>query len=625
MSKQAGYSPNFKRPAEIMRMRRKRARSEAGVFSSPSGQGSTSSPGQSDSSPACVRPFSPGPLLVTQTRSGGGIKRRNPFANIENTFSPKKKLLIYNDEGNAEAADSDQMKKMTEKEGEEDMPTKKQCRAALPFSARLTEVDQQELKETPSKKSLNFSEDDSLFEEEEDDVKSLLLKSPQAIAPASIAPPVCTQYPTDWSLKTRVLFTSPLSLSWAEHPKAQEEALGLSQHCRAQFSSLPHSIQDPRSCSELRCAFQQSLVYWQHPSLPWISLFPRINAERSFTGKSTPWAQDTALQKSLMSEWSVSLSSLYSLLKARLCPYFYLCSYQFTVLFRAAGLGGSGSITALISPTTRGLREAMKAEGIKFSLPLVDERRKSKEQQEVEAEQTEKAQDCSELKESKDCQEAEEGESCGYNDENEDDDDGSFSWLKEMGVQDKIKKPDSISIQLRKEGHAVSLDHKPESVVCVEGSDTFTLINFLINCKSLVATAGSQAGLPPTLLAPIAFRGATMHTLKARSVNVKSQVGSTYQNISSLEITGPILPSSLHAVTSLLRPAQKGNYAATLYTHAPTAVMNTQTNNQQCAGGSVDLCGLHPASIQQLQQPSSLGKTALTHINMNNYSYTWKN
>ncbi|XP_065808294.1 protein downstream neighbor of son homolog isoform X1 [Labrus bergylta] len=621
MSQQAGYSPNFKRPAEIMRMRRKRARSEAGAFSS--GAGSTSSPGQSDSSPACVRPFSPGPLH----RSGGGLKRRNPFANIENTFSPKKKLVVYNDEGDAEAVDSNQGNKLTEKEGEEDMPRKRQCRAALPFSARLTEVEQQELQDAPGKKSLNFSEDDSLFEEEEEDVKSPLLKSPQAIAPASIAPPVCTQYPTDWSLKTRVLFTSPLSLSWAENPKAQEEALGLSQHCRAQFTSLPHSIQDPRSCSELRCAFQQSLVYWQHPTLPWISLFPRINAERSFTGKCTPWAQDTALQKSLMSEWSVSLSSLYSLLKTRLCPYFYLCSYQFTVLFRAAGLGGSGSITAFISPTTRGLREAMKAEGIEFSLPLVDERRKSKEQQEVEVEQMEKAQDCSELKESEGCQEAEEGESCGYNNDDEDDDDGSFSWLKEMGVQDKIKKPDSISIQLRKEGTAVSLDHKPESVVCVEGSHTFTLINFLINCKSLVATAGSQAGLPPTLLAPTAFRGATMHTLKARSVNVKSQVGSTYQSISSLEITGPILPSSLQAVTALLRPAQKGNFAATLYTHAPSAVMNTQSNKQQCAAGSVDLCGcgLHPASIQQLQQPSSLGKTALTHINMNNYSYTWKN
>ena len=60
----------------------------------------------------------------------------------------------------------------------------------------------------------------------------------------------------------------------------------------------------------------------------------------------------------------------------------------------------------------------------------------------------------------------------------------------------------------------MSLDHKPKSVVCVEGTHTFTLINFLINCKSLVAAAGPQAGLPPTLLAPNAFMEATMHTLK---------------------------------------------------------------------------------------------------------------
>ncbi|XP_044044329.1 protein downstream neighbor of son homolog isoform X2 [Siniperca chuatsi] len=625
MSQQAGYSPSFKRPAEIMRMRRKRARSDAGVFSSPSGQGSTGSPGQSGSSPACVRPFSPGPLFNTQNRSGGGIKRRNPFANIENTYSPKKKFLIHNDDGNAEAADSYKMKKSTE--GDEDVST--QCQGVLPFSARVTEVEKQEHRDISSKECVPFCEDDSLFEEEEEDVKGPLLKSPQAIAPASISPPICTEYPADWSLKTRLLFTSPLSLSWAEHPKAQEEALGLSQHCRAHFSTLPHSVQDPRSCSELRCAFRQSLVYWQHPSLPWISLFPRINAERSFTGKSTPWAQDTALQHSLMSEWAVSLSSLYSLLKARLCPYFYLCSYQFTVLFRAAGVGGSSSITALISPTTRGLREAMKAEGIEFSLPLIEERRKSREQQNLtvhqgeEEEQEEKAQECSELKEGEACRAGDEGENDGYND----DEDGSFSWLKEMGVQDKIKKPDSITIQLRKEGHAVSLDHKPESVVCVEGSHTFTLINFLINCRSVVAAAGSQAGLPPTLLAPVAFRGATMHTLKARSVNVKSRVGSTFQNISTLEITGPVLPSSLCTVATLLRSAQKGNFSAALYTHIPSAVMNTHTTKQQYTGGSVDLsgCGLHPASIQQLQQPSSLGKTALTHINMNNYSYTWKN
>lgn len=51
---------------------------------------------------------------------------------------------------------------------------------------------------------------------------------------------------------------------------------------------------------------------------------------------------------------------------------------------------------------------------------------------------------CCELQEDEDCQAGDEGENGGYND----DEDGSFSWLKEMGVQDKIKKPDSITIQL---------------------------------------------------------------------------------------------------------------------------------------------------------------------------------
>lgn len=47
---------------------------------------------------------------------------------------------------------------------------------------------------------------------------------------------------------------------------------------------------------------------------------------------------------------------------------------------------------------------------------------------------------CSELKEAE--------ERHGEKDEDNDDEDGSFSWLKEIGVQDKIKKPDSNTIQL---------------------------------------------------------------------------------------------------------------------------------------------------------------------------------
>jgi len=493
----------------------------------------------------------------------------------------------------------------------------------------------QENKTSEKKSPIAVFKDDSLFEDDlfEDGKNTALVKSPQrqAVDEAALPVPEAPEYPADWSLKTRLLFTSSQAFSWAEQPKAQEEAQGLTQHCRAQYADLPHNIQEPRSCPELRCGFQQALQYWQHPSLPWLSLFPRIGAERRFAGKSCPWGNDTELQQSLMREWSVSLTSLYSLLKARLCPYFYLCSYQFTVLFRASGLSGTQGLTALLSPTTRGLREAMKAEGIDFSMPLLEDKRRSKEHGEAS-----KPTDGEEPHSTESGEHSDEEVGKGEEDEDEEDDDdedGGFSWLKEMGVQDQIKKPDSISIKLRKERSTVSLDHRPESVVLVEGPHTHTLINFLINCKSLVAATGTQAGLPPTLLAPNAFRGATLQTLKARSVNIKTQVHSGYQDMCSLEVMGPVMPHSLHMLTQLLRAAQRGSFSTVLYTHEPTAVLNVPvckeakeeaTAPPSAASGALGGCGLSPATLQQALEPASLGKAALRQLHMRSYAYTWK-
>uniref|UniRef100_A0A8C4LC88 Downstream neighbor of SON n=1 Tax=Equus asinus asinus TaxID=83772 RepID=A0A8C4LC88_EQUAS len=333
-----------------------------------------------------------------------------------------------------------------------------------------------------------------------------------------------TELPVDWSIKTRLLFTSSQPFTWADHLKAQEEAQGVVQHCRATEVTLPPSIQDPKLCTELRCAFQQSLVYWLHPAFPWLPLFPRIGADRKMAGKASPWSADEALQDILMSDWSVSFTSLYNLLKTKLCPYFYVCTYQFTILFRAAGLAGNDVITALISPTTRGLREAMKNEGIEFSLPLIKENG-----QEKKASRT----------------------SLGHEEEqamSDEDEEESFSWLEEMGVQDKIKKPDILSIRLRKEKHEVQMDHRPESVVLVKGMNTFTLLNFLINCKSLIATSGPQAGLPPTLLSPIAFRGATMQMLKETVHEELANCGLHPKTLDQLSQTPVLGKSSLRHV-----------------------------------------------------------------------------
>ncbi len=66
--------------------------------------------------------------------------------------------------------------------------------------------------------------------------------------------------------------------------------------------------------------------------------------------------------------------------------------------------------------------------------------------------------------------------------------------------------------------HAEALDALSSSLVSVEGADFNALVNFILNNKNLVSKDGKFAGIPPTLLAPTQFLGATMHVLKASTV-----------------------------------------------------------------------------------------------------------
>ncbi|XP_062982748.1 protein downstream neighbor of Son [Elgaria multicarinata webbii] len=575
-----GYSPGFKKPPETLRLKRKRSWRS----------GTTRVSGESAAAPAHRdSALSPRPFP-------GSRRRRNPFLSVENTPRPPPESTLLHS------------------------PTRKA--AGVEWL-----VGQSDTRDSPSRQFLNdLQEDSSIWKEEFSETAAVdsLPNDPYLTTPNtddSSSPSY--EFPADWSIKTRLLFTSSQSFAWADHIKAQEESQGYVQHCRATLINLPQSIQEPKLSTELRCAFQQSLVYWLHPFLPWLQLFPRIGADRKMVGKNNPWSYDEALQQVLMSEWSLSFTSLYNLLRAKLCPYFYVCTYQFTVLFRAAGLAGSDTITALISPTTRGLREAMKSEGIEFYLPF-QEVRKRKWNTLASHLETGLADDSDTTG-----KDAENKEEQGMSGDDDEDDDEGFSWLEEMGVQDKIKKPDTISIKLSKERNEVQMDHKPESVVLVKGTNTFTLLNFLINCKSLVASAGPQAGIPPTLISPVSFRGATMQTLKARSINVRTQVNAHYKDAFSLEIVGPVMPHSLHSLSMLLKSAQNGSFSAVCYTHEPTAVFNIGISDEQSMKKESVIkglykCGLHPNTLDQLSLYPTLGKSSIRLLEMNDYIYTWK-
>lgn len=81
----------------------------------------------------------------------------------------------------------------------------------------------------------------------------------------------------------------------------------------------------------------------------------------------------------------------------------------------------------------------------------------------------------------------------------------------------------------RRSENFLTIDGKTESTVTIHGAHVISLYNYLLNNKydvesvtylavicprSVVSMTGSDAGIPPTILAPVAFEGATLVPLQ---------------------------------------------------------------------------------------------------------------
>ena len=75
------------------------------------------------------------------------------------------------------------------------------------------------------------------------------------------------------------------------------------------------------------------------------------------------------IQKSLSKSWNQSFKSLYNSLKSNECPYFYVLTHSFIVMFKAENIGtSSGEMHAILTPSTKGLRQSLA--DITFTMPL---------------------------------------------------------------------------------------------------------------------------------------------------------------------------------------------------------------------------------------------------------------
>lgn len=249
------------------------------------------------------------------------------------------------------------------------------------------------------------------------------------------------------------------------------------------------------------------------------------------------------------------LPSCLQLVRSLQCPYFYVIANSFTVLFRAAGIGGKVETHALLTPTSRGLRSALREEDIEFSMPL------KKASTDTPNKSLDSGNDTQSNSFSNLSEEIGAGDTSadglntsgnnndeGLDPDDSDDEEDAEKWLESMGVdQSEIKKIRSVHAR-RVHNAECAEDSTDQSILLIEGVECQALFNFLLNAKSTTTKVGRLAGVPPTLIAPVAFPGATLRNNQVRA----SIVREANIDFHSMEIKGIILPHTMQYLCNLM-------------------------------------------------------------------------
>lgn len=305
--------------------------------------------------------------------------------------------------------------------------------------------------------------------------------------------------PVDWSIKNKIRILSTTQIP-GNNLKTSQEASGLTGFVRCLDIKKTSSGLDISPGAR----FHQCLMYWQYPHLPWLNLINRnVKSNASFKiGEEE--------STSLLTDWTECFRNLFQLLRARQCPYFYVFANSFTVLFRAAGIGGRSEMHAFLTPTSRGLRDLLKKADIEFTMPL-----KTTKLNTENSEVLEKTEDPTE-------------------EDDEEDDLEPEKWLQSLGVD---KKDIRLTDDLKAKKKECEDDFGDTSIVLIEGVDCQAFFNFLLNAKSTVPKVGKLAGIPPALLSPVAFLGSTLRKQSIRSSKIRVEQTDYF----SMELKGEFL------------------------------------------------------------------------------------
>lgn len=477
---------------------------------------------------------------------------------------------------------------------------------------------------------LNFSED-TIFPDRSlgvgGDAKAAKVRRPRAgsVSGSEIFYPLSTPS-IDWSLKTRIRFACNRQLPFHGIFKTVDEASGLNGFVRGEASSTSSMPPQPlasrllnfsdiqstssSSSDNFSAELYRNTLVWQHPDVPWVKPFPRTPKVRPGTNltskqSSPPFiiTPDGVIAEEMYSHFCQAFHSLFKLFRSKQCPYFYLCANEYTVVFRASGLVGCEEAHALITPTTTGFRKLLDKEGLEYTMPFHPKKEPS----------AGKSSSSSSLMENSSSNESGLGTSIDSTNEAENEEKpieedledlepldidleapggGNAEWLESLGLsQQDFPSLESSQIRRkqllnqRKRLDDQTAEGRMKSLVRIVGvPNCQAFMAMLINNRKIcVSSSGPLAGIPPTLLAPVAFLGATLKSMSIKqSSSVLAANGGTH--LTTIDIVGPILPNNVFGLMNLF-----GRYCQPQpNVSAPTVVKSHLTTYDQSASFAIE-------------------------------------
>lgn len=439
----------------------------------------------------------------------------------------------------------------------------------------------------------------------------------------------------DWTLKTHVKFTSSKPFPYRGCFGFREESTGITSFARCNNQTNPsarselssssllfspsHKLLDCSSSSSLR----QHTIVWQFPSLPWLHLYPRIGRLANTKQQTTQSLPSQAID-SLQNEFKCSLKSLYHLVRTRQSAFFYMCSPNFTALFRSAGVAAAlDDVHVLIFPTSSGFRKALRKENISFTTPYARESSNDNTCSSLFNEDTNTSFECKENANSG----KRKGEEIESVEDDGDDDEDANAILGSLGLSQHDFPTLKSAKMKRSTANATVNPDDNSSLVVVVGHDLQLLVNMLCDqvTKFCVSPTGPLANIPPTLLSPVAFTGGALQPLRIKMSSSTVQDGSS---VHKLDIHGPMLPSSLYSLCEFLRGSQDGSFVGNFAVHEQTEVFTSFNSLKFTPINSIFLqeslvsTGLTDQLVTDLCNKDSQAKHPIREIRFENNTYS---